>query len=93
MVPSDWVAVVHGIESRDLVHPHGRHFQEPRYLVHDADARPAVILALTEIQQRHDGCFLVLRGVAGEDFLDDGEIGVREFERNVGVVFGSVAML
>jgi hypothetical protein len=92
VVFADWVPVVHGVECRNLVYTHGRHLQYPRNLVHDTDAAESV-LALSEIEERHDGGLLVLRGVAGDDFLDEFLILRREFEGNLEVVFGGVAML
>lgn len=86
------VAVVHGVESGNLVDSHGRHLQEPRNLVHDADAGEAV-LPLAEIEQRHDGGLLVLAGVAGQDFLDELLILGVELEGDVEVVLGRVAVL
>lgn len=65
MIPPNWIAVVHGIESGDLVDAHRGHLQDPRNLVHNADARPAVVLTLTEVEEGHDGGFLVLAWVAG----------------------------
>lgn len=57
------VAVVHCVEGRDLVYPHWRHLQKSRNFVHDTDACEAV-LALAEIEQRHNGGLLVLRWVS-----------------------------
>ena len=86
------VAVVHGVESGNLVDSHGRHLQESRDLVHDADAGEAV-LSLAEVEERHDGGLLVLAGVAGQDFLDKLLILGVELEWNAGVVLGRVAVL
>ena len=86
------VPVVHGVESGNLVYSHWRHFQYPRHLVHDAYAAEAV-LALSEIEERHDGSLFVLRGVPGHNFLDELLILRRELEGDVEVVFGGVAML
>lgn len=85
-------AVVHGVESRDLIHTHGRHFQKSRYFIHDADAAESV-LSLSEVEERHDRRLLVLGGVPGEDFLDKLLILRREFERYRGIVVGGVAVL
>lgn len=86
------VAVVHGVESGNLVDSHGRHLQESRNLVHDTDAGETV-LPLSEVEQRHDGGLLVLAGVAGQHFLDELLILGVEFEGDVEVVFGCVAVL
>jgi hypothetical protein len=53
------IPVVHGVEGCDLVHAHGRHLQYAANFVHDADACEAV-LALSEVEERHDGGLLVL---------------------------------
>lgn len=90
--PAHGVAVVHGVESGDLVDAHGRHLEDARDLVHDADAGEAV-LPLAEVEQRHDGGLLVLAGVAGQHFLDELLILGVELEGDVEVVVGSVAVL
>ncbi len=51
------------------------------------------MLALAEIEERHDSSFLVLGGVALEDLVDDYEVLGREFEGDGGVVVGRVAVL
>ena len=92
MVFSDRCPVVHGVERRDLVHTHGGHLEEARDLVHDADAAEAV-LALAKVEQGHDGGLLVLRGVAGDNLLDEFLILLREFERDRSVVLWRIAVL
>ena len=92
MVFADRVPVVHGVEGRNLVYTHWWHLQYPRHLVHDTDAAEAV-LALSEVEERHDGGLLVLRGVPGDDLLDEFLILGCEFEGDFEVVFGGVAML
>jgi len=86
------LAVVHGIEGCDFVNTHRRHLKQPGDLVHDTDASVAV-LALTQIQDRHDSSFLVLGRVAFEDLIDELEVLVVELEREGRVVGGLVAML
>lgn len=86
------VPVVHCVESGNFVYTHGRHLEYPRNLVHDADAAESV-LALAEVEKRHNGCLLVLRGVPRDDFLDELLILRRKFEGNLGVVLGRVAVL
>jgi hypothetical protein len=89
---ADWRPVVHGVEGGDLVDPHGGHLKDAGDLVHDADAGEAV-LALSEVQQRHDGRLLVLWWVPLEDLGDDGFIFGGKFEGDAGVVVGCVSML
>ena len=84
--------VVHCVEGGDLVDTHWWHLQYPRNLVHDADAAEAV-LALAEVEQRHDGGLLVVGGVPRDDFLDELLILRRKFERDRRVVLGRVAVL
>lgn len=85
------IPVIHCVESGNFVYTHGRHLEYPCNLVHDADAAESV-LALTKVEERHDGCFLVLRGVPRDDFLDELLILRREFEGNLGIVLGRVAV-
>ena len=86
------IPVVHCIERRHFVHPHRRHLQQARHLIHHADAREPE-LALAEIEERHHGCFFVLGRVPlqdlGDEFLVDGVEG----EGVLGVVAGGVAVL
>ena len=86
------VAVVHGVESGNLVDTHGGHFQSASNLVHDADAAETV-LALAEVEQGHDGSLLVLRRVSAEDFLNELFILGVECEGDVEVVLWCVAVL
>lgn len=85
-------AVVHGVERRDLVDSHGRHLEEARDLVHDAQAGESV-LALAEVEDGHDGGLLVLRRVPGQDLFDEHIVLLGEFEGDAGVVVGGVAVL
>lgn len=87
-----WRPVVHGVETRHLVDSHRRHLQQPRDLIHDADRRETV-LALTQIEDGHNGSLLVLRRVTLEDFGNDGFILGVELEGDIGVVVGGVAVL
>ena len=84
--------VVHGVECGDLVDSHGRHFQDARHFVHDADAGEAM-LSLPEVEQRHHCRFLVLARVSAQDLLDELLICSVELERDIEVVFGGVAVL
>lgn len=70
MKPAYRIPIIHCIKRSHLVHAHRRHLQYPRHLVHDADAREAV-LSLPKVQQRHHGRFLVLARVAAEDLGDE----------------------
>lgn len=92
MEPPNRIAVVHRIERRHLIDPHRRHLQYPSHLVHHTNAREAV-LALAEIEQGHNGGFLVLGRVARENFFDELLILSIEFEGNAGVILGAVAVL
>lgn len=51
------------------------------------------MLALAEVEDGHDGGLFVLRGVPLEDLDNDGFVGGGEFEGDVGVVVGGVAVL
>jgi hypothetical protein len=86
------IPVVHGIEGGDFVDTHWRHLQYPRNLVHDADARESM-LALSEIEERHDGGLLVLGRVPGDNLLDKLLVLGGEFEGDVGIVLRCVAVL
>jgi hypothetical protein len=84
--------VVHGVEGSDLVHTHWWHLQYPRNLVHDADACESV-LALTKIEEWHDGGLLVLGWIPGDDLLDELQVLGGELEGDVGIVLRCVAVL
>jgi hypothetical protein len=86
------LTVVHCVEGCDFVDAHRGHLEDSSDFIHDADACEAV-LTLAEVQQRHDGCLLVLRGVAGDDFLDELFVLFGELEGNGRVVLGGVAVL
>lgn len=92
MITTNGRAVVHGVKGSNLINTHRRHLQQTSNLIHDADARETV-LSLTEIQQGHDGRLLVLWGVSAQDLFDELLIGGIEFEGDVGVVVGAVAVL
>jgi len=92
MIPPHRITIIHSIKRRHLINPHWRHLQQPCHLVHDADAREAV-LPLAQVQQGHDGGFFVLAGVSRQHFLDELFILGVEFEGDVEVVFGGVAVL
>tara|TARA_R110002003_G_scaffold433_7_gene19750 strand:- start:2170 stop:2613 length:444 start_codon:yes stop_codon:yes gene_type:complete len=85
-------AVVHGVERRHLVDTHGRHLQYAGDLVHDADAGESM-LALSKVEQRHDGGLLILRRIPRQDLLDELLVLGRELEGDLGIVLGRVAVL
>lgn len=91
MVATYGGSVVHGVEGGDFVDTHRGHLQYPGHLVHDADTGEAV-LALAEVEQRHHGSLLVLRGIPREHLLDELLILGRELEGDRGVVVGSIAV-
>lgn len=93
VVSADRLAVVHCVESRYFVHAHWRHLQQSSDLVHNTDASPSVVLALSEIEKRHDCSFFILAGVSREDFLDESLICFAELEWDGRVVVGCVAVL
>jgi hypothetical protein len=86
------IPVVHGVKGGDLVDTHGRHLQYPRYLIHDADAREAM-LALSEVEERHHGGLLVLRRVPRDNLLDELLVLRRELEGDFGIVLRRIAVL
>jgi len=75
----------HRVESRDLINPHRRQFQDPSDLVHDAQACPVVVLSLTEIEQRDHSCLLVLRRVSRDDLFGEFGVGFVEGEGDLGI--------
>lgn len=86
------LAIVHGVEGRNLVNAHWGHLEHASDFVHDADAGKAV-LALAKIKQWHDSSLLVLRRVALEDLIGECEVLLGKLEREGRVVVGFVAML
>lgn len=77
------VPVEHGVEGRNLVHAHGRHFEKLGDVVHDADACPAFVLPLAEVEERNDGGLLVLGRVVGDDLLRTLQVIRGELERDL----------
>lgn len=86
------VAVVHGVEGRDLVNTHWGHLEHASDFVHDTDAGETV-LALTEVKQGHDSSLLVLGRVALEDLIGEFEVLLGKLEREARVVVDLVAVL
>ncbi len=77
--PND-APIKHGIESRNFVDSHRRHFKQLGHVVHNADARPALVLPLAEVEERDNGCLFVLGWVMGNDFIGACEILRGELE-------------
>lgn len=71
--------------STHLVNPHSGHIQHLGNGVHDADTGPSLVLPLTQIEDRHDGCLFVLRWVTGDDFVTSFQVFGIEFEWNLRV--------
>jgi hypothetical protein len=86
------LAVVHGVEGRNLVNAHWGHLEHASDLVHYANAGEAV-LALADVKQGHDGSLLVLGRVALEDLIGELEVLFRKLEWEARVVVGLVAVL
>lgn len=85
-------SVVHGVKGRNFVDSHRGHLEQSGDLVHDANASETV-LSLAEIEQRHAGGLLVLRGVSLEDLGNDGLIFRVELEGDIGVVVWGISVL
>lgn len=83
----------HGVERRDLVHPHRGHLEHLCDVVHDRDAGPPLVLLLRDLEQGNDGGLLVLGRVLCDDGLGDFLVLCRELERDLGVVVRRVAVL
>jgi len=79
----DHVPVEHGVERRDFVYPHWLHFEQLRHVIHNADARPSLILPLAEVEEGNDSCLLVLGRVMRYDFIGAFEILGCELESNL----------
>ena len=92
MIPAHRTPIVHCVKRSHLVHPHRRHLQPARNLVHNAQTRKAM-LSLAEIKQGHDGGLFVLWRVPLQDLGDEGLIDAVEGEGDVGVVVGCIAVL
>lgn len=89
---ADRRAVIHGVEGGDFVNAHRWHLEDAGDLVHDADGREAV-LALAEVEDRHDGGLLILRRIALQELGDDLLVLLGELEGDIGVVVLRVAVL
>ena len=79
MEPPNRIAIVHGVEGGHLIDTHRRHLQYPRHLIHDANAREAM-LPLSQVEEGHHRRLLVLAWVSAEHLLDEGLVRLVEFE-------------
>ena len=79
------IPVEHGIKRRNFVHPHGWHRKKFGNIVHDANARPSLVLPLCNVEQRNSGRFLVLRRIVGNDLIGPCEVFGSELKRDLGV--------
>jgi hypothetical protein len=61
--------IEHGVKCGYFIDTHWRHFQEICNVVHNANARPSFILALTEIKKRNNCSFLILRRIVRNNIL------------------------
>ena len=77
------VPVEHGVERRDFVHTHGWHLHQLRHIIHNAYARPSLVLPLAEIEKGDDSCLLVLRRIVRDDFISAFKILRCELERDL----------
>ena len=75
--------VKHGIKCGHFIDTHWRHFQEICNVVHDANARPSFILALTEIKKRNDCSLFILRRIVRNNILCTLQIFGIKFEGNL----------
>ena len=92
MKAADGRAVVHGVEGGDFVDSNGGHFEYAGNLVHDGYGGKTV-LALAEVEEGHDGGFLVLGRVAFQDLGNEFFVGGVEFERDGRIVVWGIAVL
>jgi len=81
--------VEHGVERGHFIDTHWRHFQEIGNVVHNANARPSFILALTEIKKRNDCSLFILRWIARNNVVCALQIFGIKFEGNLtdGVIY------
>ena len=75
--------IEHGVKCRNLVNSHRRHAEEVSDVVHDADTCPSFVLTLSEIKQRNNGGFLVLRRIVRDNFLSSLHVFGIELESNL----------
>ena len=92
MEPANRRPVVHCVKGSNLVDAHWGHLQDPPDFIHNANAREAM-LPLSQVKKRHYRRFLVLRGIAFEDLIDELLVDGVELEPNLRVVVPSISML
>lgn len=71
-LPNDGMSdapIEHGIESRDFVDTHRGHFEQFGHVVHNAYARPALVLPLSQVKEGDDSRLLVLGRVVRYNFV------------------------
>lgn len=71
-----------------LVHPHRGHLQQLRHGVHHRDRRPALVLPLPQVQNRHHRCLLVLGRVSADDLVGALEVLGVELEGDLRGISG-----
>jgi hypothetical protein len=72
--------VEHCIKRRHLIHPHRRHLQQLRNVVHHTYARPSFVLSLAEVEEGDDSCLFVLRRVVRDNDFGFGKVFGGELE-------------
>ncbi len=77
------VPVEHCVKSSDFIDPHWWHSQQVRHVVHHADARPSLVLALSQVEEWYDCSLLVLWGISGDDFVCSLLVLAVKLERNL----------
>jgi hypothetical protein len=68
-IGQSYVPVEHGVESRNFIHSHRWHFEQLRHIIHNAYARPSLVLPLAKVQEGNDSCLLVLGRIMRDDFI------------------------
>jgi hypothetical protein len=76
--------IEHGVKRRDLVNTHRSHVKHLRDVVHDADARPSIVLPLAKVEKGDSGGFFVLWWVTRDYLLCKLEVFWVELEFDLG---------
>jgi hypothetical protein len=76
----DDAPVEHSVECGNLVNSHRWHFQHFGDIVHNTDARPALVLTLRQVKQGNDSSLLILCGIMGNDVLCPLQVFCVEFK-------------